>query len=75
MLGIKALKLTCSPVQVEVELLPVVFDGITNKDNMGLGQDGCGTERTKFLSLVEDTSEAWTLVTKASIRKAELCNG
>ena len=73
--SIKAFQLACSPIQVKVELLPVVLNGAAEEDDMCLSQDRCGAKRTEFLSFIEDTSESWTPVSEASIRQSELCNG
>ena len=56
--SIKALHLACSPVEVKVELLPVVLDRFAIENNMGLGQDCCRAKGAELLPVVLDTCEA-----------------
>ena len=55
---IKALQLARCPVEVKVELLPVMFDRFAIENNMGLGQDCCRAKWAEFLPVVLDTCEA-----------------
>ena len=73
-LFIKSLQLACSPIQVEVEVLSVVFNRVTEEDHMSLSQQGSRAEWTKLLSLVQNACKARIPVPKASIRETELCD-